>query len=46
MKKLSPESDNQVADSKDMPAEQELSPKARKLTANPGDRIADHPQTI
>lgn len=46
MKEISPESDKQFADSKDMPAKQELSPKARKLTANPGDRIADQPQTI
>ncbi|MBR8830328.1 MAG: hypothetical protein Cpurp_03895 [Chlorogloea purpurea SAG 13.99] len=29
-----------------MPAEQKLSVKERNLTANPGDRIADHPQTI
>jgi hypothetical protein len=46
MKEISQESDSQQTDSKDMPAEQKLSPKARKLTANPGDRIADHPQTI
>jgi len=46
MKKISKESDNKFANSKDMPAEQKLSPKERKLTANPGDRIADHPQTI
>lgn len=29
-----------------VPAEQKLSVKERNLTANPGDRIADHPQTI
>ncbi|OKH22836.1 hypothetical protein NIES593_11620 [Hydrococcus rivularis NIES-593] len=29
-----------------VPAEQKLSPKARSLAANPGDRIADEPQTI
>jgi hypothetical protein len=46
MKEISQELDNQFANSKDMPVEQKLSPKARKLTANPGDRIADHPQTI
>jgi hypothetical protein len=35
------------AEAKDLfPAEQKLSPKERKLTANPGDRISDEPQTI
>jgi hypothetical protein len=29
-----------------IPADRKLSPKERGLTANPGDRIADEPQTI
>jgi hypothetical protein len=35
------------AEAKDaIPADKKLSPKERGLTANPGDRIADSPQTI
>lgn len=44
---LSINSEEIPAEAKDtVPAEQKLSPKARSLTANPGDRIADEPQTI
>ena len=54
MKEISQESENQFVNSEDIPAEakhtvpadKKLSPKERKLTANPGDRIADYPQTI
>jgi hypothetical protein len=48
------ESESQFVNSEDIPAEakdlvpadKKLSPKERNLTANPGDRISDEPQTI
>ncbi|AFY78206.1 hypothetical protein Ple7327_2969 [Pleurocapsa sp. PCC 7327] len=44
---LSINSEEIPAEAKDtVPAEQKLSSKERNLTANPGDRIADEPQTI
>lgn len=54
MKNVPPELENQYVNSEDIPAgaretvptDKKLSVNERKLTANPGDRIADHPQTI
>jgi hypothetical protein len=54
MKEISQDSEDRFVNSEDIPpetkdmvsADKKLSPKERNLTANPGDRISDRPQTI